>query len=262
MGKASSRKKIVKASRTAGRTRSSRNFGWWGLVTGIVFLGVGLVVISRPEKTDAEPPRLTDHWHAAYGINICGEALPGLVDVKEDTSGIHSHGDGLIHMHPFSSRYTGKGANLGAFGEMTGLTLTDSSLEVPGRDKLTNGDTCPGKDGKPGERGTLQVMVWDSATDTTGTLLKSGFADYAPKDGSVVLIAFGPKAATFDKPASAGAIPSDVAGATPPLTSAPAGEAPAGEAPATGPTPGDPAAGDPPASTSGVPPETTVASAP
>lgn len=271
MGKASSRKKIVKASRTAGRTRSSRNLGWWGLVTAIVVLGVGLVVISRPEKTEAEPPRLNDHWHAAYGINICGETLPGLVDVKEDTSGIHSHGDGLIHMHPFSSRYTGKGANLAAFGETTGMTLTDSSLQVPGRDKLKNGDRCPDKDGKSGERGVLQVMVWDSAADTTGSLLKGDFADYAPKDGSVVLISFGPKATTFDKPASAGAIPSDVTGATPPLTGAPTVETPTTslapgdtptEAPPSGPAPGDPAADAPPAATNSVPSETPDSSAP
>ena len=148
MGKASSRKKIARASRAAGRTRSPRNLGWWGLITGIVALGVGLVVVSRPDKVDAVPPRLTDHWHVAYGIDICGEPLPGLSDAKPDTSGIHSHGDGLIHIHPFSSRYTGKGANLGAFADTTGMTLTDSSLKVPGRDKLDNGDKCPAGDGK------------------------------------------------------------------------------------------------------------------
>ena len=247
MGKASSRKKIAKASRTAGRTRSPRNLGWWGLITGIVALGGGLVVVSRPDKVDAVPPRLTDHWHAAYGIDVCGEFLPGLSDAKADTSGIHSHGDGLIHIHPFSSRYTGTGANLGAFADTTGMTLTDTSLEVPGRDKLENGDKCPAGDGKAskddkaskdGKVGEVQVMVWDSATDTTGSLLKGDFADYAPKDGSVVTIAFVPKGTKLEKPASAGSIPSDLPGATPPVT-------------------GDPTAGVPPVATESVPPAAT-----
>lgn len=228
MGRASSRKKIAKASRTAGRARSSKSFGWWGLIGAIVVLGVGLVVISRPEKSEAIPPRITDHWHAAYGINVCGEVLPGLSDAGADTSGIHSHGDGLIHMHPFGSRYTGKGANLGAFGDTTAMKLTDSSLEIPGRDKLNNGDKCPGKDGKPG---TVQVMVWDNAADKTGTLLKSNFAKHAPQDGSLVMIAFVPKGTKLDKPASAGAIPSDLGGGAPPAGGVPPVGAPDASAP-------------------------------
>lgn len=212
MGRASSRKKISKATRSASRTRSSKNLGWWGLITVIVVLGVGLVALSRPDEVQAAPPLITDHWHAAFGINICGEVLPGLVDgPKGDISGIHSHGDGLIHIHPFSSRYTGAGANLGAFGDTTEMDLTDSSLEVPGRKKLKNGDKCP-KDGKAGE---VQVMVWDNVADQTGTLLKSDFAKYRPKDGSIVTIGFVPKGTKLDKPPSAGAIPSDVPGAVP-----------------------------------------------
>ncbi len=183
------------------------------MITTIVVLGVGLVAFSRPDKVEAAPPLITDHWHAAFGVNICGEVLPGLVDgPKGDTSGIHSHGDGLIHIHPFSSRYTGAGANLGAFGDTTEMDLTDSSLEVPGRKKLKNGDKCP-KDGKVGE---VQVMVWDNMADQTGTLLKSDFAKYRPKDGSILTIGFVPKGTKLDKPPSAGAIPSDVPGAVPP----------------------------------------------
>ncbi len=249
MGK-SSRNKISKASRTAGRTRSPKNLGWWGLIVAIVALGAGLVVMSRPDQVAAVPPRLTDHWHVAYGINICGEFTPGLVDGKEgDTSGIHSHGDGLIHIHPFSSRYTGLGANLGAFADTTDTKLTDTSLDLPTKDNLKNGDKCPGKDGKPGE---VQVMVWDNAADPTGRLLKSDFAKHAPKDGSIVTIGFVPKGTKLEKPPSTGSIPSDVPGAVPP------GAVPPGAVPPSGVAPD----GLQPVGPDGLPIEAPVSSAP
>lgn len=212
---------MARAARAAGRTKSSTNLVWPLALVAVVALGSVLIFLSRPDKAEASPPILGDHWHAAYGIFVCGEFLPPLNDAKTDTSGIHAHGDGLIHIHPFSTRYTGDGASLGAFADTAGLELSDDALTVPGRDQLDNGDDCGGQPGK------VQVKVWE-LTDNEGRLLEGDFADYAPDEGDLVTIAFAPDGADIPQPPSAGNAPTDVAGA-PQTPRAPAPPTSAGE---------------------------------
>lgn len=204
MGKASSNKKVARAARTAGRQRSSRNLVWPIAMAMIVLFGVVLVVFSRPERAIAQPPLLGEHWHAAVGVSVCGTFQPAPNDVKADTSGIHSHGDGLMHIHPFGTRYTGEGANLEAFADQVGLEIGDDRIKLASGEELANGADCGG------EPGVVQVKVWENNADEVGRLLEGGFADHAPGDGSVVTIAFAPAGSDIQKPPSAGAVPSDV----------------------------------------------------
>lgn len=60
------------------------------------------------------PPQFDDHWHAILEIIECGESWPVFED-QTDPNGIHTHGDGLVHIHPFSDAATGTRATLGAF---------------------------------------------------------------------------------------------------------------------------------------------------
>src|ERR1700719_755068 len=82
MGKASSNKKVTRAASTGGgRTAHGRRpYGWYTVLTVLVALGVFLVAFSRHEQQAAASihPRGTDHWHAAYGIDICGTFSPHL----------------------------------------------------------------------------------------------------------------------------------------------------------------------------------------
>jgi hypothetical protein len=179
-------------------------------MVAVVALGATLIFLSRGERAEAEAPLLNDHWHAAYGISVCGQFLPALGDVKQDTSGIHAHRDGLIHIHPFSTRYTGEGANLGSFADQVGVTLQDDLLQTPGTGPLANDG------GKCGEEpAVVQVKVWDGPGDEEGRLLEGDFADYAPPDGSLVTVAFAPVGTELPKPPSAGTVPQDVPGAAP-----------------------------------------------
>ncbi|MGI8758237.1 MAG: hypothetical protein ACR2K0_02920 [Acidimicrobiales bacterium] len=247
----------------------------------IVVLGMVLIFFSsQGDQAEAESPLVGEHWHAAVGISVCGEFQPDLTDVRGDPSGIHSHGDGLIHMHPKSTRYTGDGANLGVWATEVGLVLEDEVLQLPGGDRLENGDDCGG------EPGVVQVKVWEGLADEQGRLLESDFADHSPGNGSLVTVAFAPEGADLAKPPSAGTVPSDVAppagvpvpqpaptdtptpGGVPadPGTADPSapGEAPAPSTPGdTSPPEGEPAAPDP-GDTSGVsvPPETGATSGP
>ena len=222
---------------------------WPASIALVVLLGVGLIAVSaigRQSGADVEPV-LGDHWHAAYGVYACDEFLPPVNDAKPDESGIHSHGDGLIHLHPFSTRYTGGDANLGAFGETTALEVSDDAITTPSGETYENGVDCGG------EPGQVQVRVWDGITDRDGRLLEADFADFAPQDGDLVTIAFAPEGAEIPQPPSAGTQPTDVVpapgdtvpegapGTLPADEGATTGEPSAGETPADGttPTPGE-----------------------
>lgn len=204
MGRASSSKKVSRAARAAGRPGASRNLLWPVSIAVVVALGIGLIWASLPEDKELVAPLINDHWHAAVGIDLCGEFQPDLADAKQDTSGIHSHGDGLIHIHPFSSRYTGKGANVGAWADQVGLDLSDDSIKLPGRETLENGDDCGGKPG------VVQMKVWEDLADTQGRTIDGDFTDFAPQDGNILTIAFLPEGDEIPRPPSAGAAPTDV----------------------------------------------------
>ena len=205
MGRASSSKKVARAARAAGRQTSSRSSLVWPLaLVAVVGVGVALILVSRPEKALAQPPLLGDHWHAAVGIYVCGEFQPNPNDVKQDLSGIHSHGDGLMHIHPFGTRYTGDGANVAAFADQVGMEVADDALRLPGGEEHRNGDDCGG------QPGVVQLKVWQSNADQNGYLVQGDLPDYAPSDGSLLTIAFVPEGAEIPKPPSADTAPTDV----------------------------------------------------
>src|SRR5213592_5137587 len=110
MGKASQNKKIARAQRAGGGRRSGgpkgRSLLYPVSVTLVIVLGLGLVLFAksrRQSSDDATPPVANvDHWHAAYGIYNC-DAFEPAIQVKTDPDGIHTHGDGVIHIHPFNS---------------------------------------------------------------------------------------------------------------------------------------------------------------
>jgi hypothetical protein len=190
MGKASSKKSVARARQASRRPSSrskSRSWVWPGTIAALVVLGAALVVVSRGGQAEASPPLIGDHWHAAYGVNVCGQWQPPLEDAGPDDSGIHTHGDGLIHIHPFSTRYTGDGANLGAFADMVDLELDDDRLTLPSGETYETGDDCGGRPGR------VQVEAFEGPGDPDGELLGGDFADHALGDGEVVVIAFVPE---------------------------------------------------------------------
>ncbi|HVM53473.1 MAG TPA: hypothetical protein VM262_09775 [Acidimicrobiales bacterium] len=250
MGKASSSKKVARAAKSAGRAGTGRSYAWPLAIGGVVLAGVLLIVFSRGNTDVVAAPRLGDHWHAAYGVYDCSDFLPPFTDQVPDSSGLHTHADGLMHMHPFGTRYTGSGANIGNFGETVGLEVTDTSYTTAGVERK-NGDSC----GDLGE-GILQLKVWDGPDDPEGRLIESDFADYAPQEFSLWTLAFVPEGTEIPKPPperiEALRAPVDVVGPAstipPPVTIDPEGETPEGDAPE----------GETSEETGDEPPETTV----
>jgi hypothetical protein len=164
MGKASSSKKVARAARAGGQVRSDqRKLGFPVAVAAIVLLGVGLVFVARQGFTDAaaESPGIGDHWHAAYGFYVCDTFLPPLSDAKADTTGIHTHGDGLIHIHPFSGAHAGKNATLSKWGEVVGVRFGSTSFELEGGVKYDDSSRCGD------EPASVKVYKWP-ADDPSG----------------------------------------------------------------------------------------------
>lgn len=114
---------------------------------------------SDTTDTHKRPAAGEDHWHLAIGFNRCGTWLEPPADAHGDKAGIHTHGDGLIHVHPFFNEVSGDNATLKWFLEDIGATVDDESL------KLASGDVLPFSGQCDGEDATLRVVRWRSAED-------------------------------------------------------------------------------------------------
>jgi hypothetical protein len=245
------------------------------VVIAILVLGLGTIVYARQSRpaADASPPTIDNHWHIAYGFELCSpdnftqvtgnleetDANGQLISNRFLRTGVHSHDDGVIHWHAFTSAATGKRATLGLFLENYGVELDDDSLKFPenqGGKEYVEGETKCGD-----EDAELKVVVWDHFDDdpSSGTTYVSNFDDIRIKnDGMAMTVAFVPRDTDVPMPPWApnlpelgvadqgqttpseltGSVPSTVPGATtaPGATTgstAPGGSAPAAPAPTT-----------------------------
>ncbi len=199
MGK-SSRKKPIRPTK-----RKSGTLGFSAVIAVVVVLGIIGIVLSRGEdKASAVGPDIGEHWHAALGINVCGEWKPNTPQYEAAT-GIHSHGDGFIHMHPASRAGANQRATVGLFLDQAGEKVNAKELELADGADLKNGDKCPNLDNKVGK------IRW-SVNDKE----KSGNpANYVPNDGDVVALAFLPEGEKIGVPpvVGSGQGPTDIPGA-------------------------------------------------
>src|SRR5689334_3458234 len=145
MPSSNSTRRVAKAARSSGKRASSgrpgRSLAFPIAVGLIILVGIVVIVAGRQRRVDAATirPQIGDHWHAAYGIYICDNFIAPLTDAREDTRGIHTHGDGIIHVHPFSSVAAGKNANLENFFWMTKADVGDDHITLPTGETWENG---------------------------------------------------------------------------------------------------------------------------
>jgi hypothetical protein len=178
MASSSSAKKVARvAARSGGGSSANKQANWLfpAAIAVIIVLGIGIVVYARSENgggtANDTPPRAQlvqgqpfDHWHAAFAIDVCGKEQPPPTDAETDVLGIHTHGDGLIHIHPFASRAAGKNATLKRFFDQVGLKVTDDGFETSDGKTYKEGETTCG--GKPGE---VVLAHWKDATTAAST---------------------------------------------------------------------------------------------
>ena len=143
MGKASSAKKVARAARAGGSRRPGqrRALGFPVIITAVVVLGVGLVVLrpQQPGRQRRAPlagrrrrrPALARRLRrsASAASSSYDDRGHGLVQTSARTPlGIHTHGDGVIHIHPFLDSAGGRNARLQIF-------FDDVNLEVVGLER-------------------------------------------------------------------------------------------------------------------------------
>ena len=204
MGKASSSKKVARAASTGGgrTSRGNRPWGWYGAMALVTLLGSFVLVTSRNERQAASnplksekprPPSLPgqkqfggDHWHAALGIYICSEFVPN-IESDNDPRGIHTHGDGVVHIHPFTKASSGRKATFGVFADTVGLKVSGKRIQLPGGKNYANGDKCP--DGKKGE-----IQMFLNGKERTGNPRSLRL-----RDRDKLVIAFAPSGAEIPK---------------------------------------------------------------
>lgn len=234
------------------------------VMLAVLVLGLATIVYARTSVPALAQPSIDDHWHAAYGFDLCDqEGLQQLNGAKEEVddngqrissayqaTGVHSHDDGVIHWHAFGSRSSGRNADLGVFLDTYLVELDDDSLRFPddqvGGAEYVEGETMCGD-----EDGTLAVVVWNNFSDTGGgRVYTAGFDDIRiDRDGMVFVIAFipdGEEPDDIEMPPWAsdlprlGAVDSDTGqdeflpGSSVP-GSVPTGSVPGGSTPASGP---------------------------
>ncbi len=169
----------------------------------IVVLGVTLVAYSRQErlhpasaKADTTPPTLTADWTEGIAFDICGTISPPLAASPSSTSvGIKTSGNGVINLQPLTNSDTGHNATLGRFaGHYPGLTLTATSLKLPGGKLYTNGQSCGSKPGY------LQVKTWSNPTAENGKLYSGDPRQLLLENGQLITVAFVPRGTSIPKP--------------------------------------------------------------
>ncbi len=148
------------------------------------------------------PIPTSSHWHGAYVVRICNDVLPPF-DSDADPLGIHSHGDGVMHVHPFFEASGYESATVGLFGDAMGLGLANGELRLPSGGVWRDGDLC---DGVPGR---VFVDRW-SGPDSGSEVVRhfTGLADLRfLADGELYQIAFAPADSFPVVPPSASLLP-------------------------------------------------------
>lgn len=138
-----------------------------GTIAGLLLLAGGLgVALSNDVGNDRVAvllPGVGDHWHARYAVTIDGADLEIFPASEGD---IHSHGDGLVHIHPHSDATAGDAATLSSFFASLSGELTDDALRLP--------------DGRTFTAGSVEIRVDSEAIGS--------WATYVPQDGDQIEI--------------------------------------------------------------------------
>jgi len=165
---------MTRDSRSTRKGHGRERFFWIGLA--VIGLGVFIALILMAGAD--EPPRRGNHWHARYVVIICGVPRPQFPYTQ---GGVHTHGDGVVHIHPESRSEMGRNANLRRFFESAGAVFAQDRIELPDGTRYRNGDRCP-----DGTAGMLRLLVNGKPSDA--------YERYVPRDGDTIVVEFGPPA--------------------------------------------------------------------
>ena len=198
------RRTVRSKQRKRSRPRFRLRLPPWTPLVGVIAVVAAIVSLFFFTRATEAQPRIGQHIHAALDIYVCGQKEPNLPFFE---AGVHTHGDGLIHIHPQSTGEEATGAAVGKFFQYGGWELTNSTVTLPGDRTFKDGDSCP--DGQTGVLRMLKYrLTWRSSSGDNGLLGDEcsqvadadmqevkDFPDYVPKDGDCLHLVFGPAGA-------------------------------------------------------------------
>ena len=198
MPKPSTTRKVARVARTGGgRTaRGQRSWFFPTLLTVVAVLGVFLIGFSRAQRQpDTSPPRIGDHWHSAIGFDICGSFVANVPDSGEDPLGIHTHGDGVVHTHPFSSTSAGRRATLGVFFDTVKAKVTATEIDLPNQEARRDGQKCGDKTAR------VRVKVWETRSPADkGRIFAGDPRSLHLSNNQLITVAFVPEGTDIPRP--------------------------------------------------------------
>jgi peptidylprolyl isomerase len=167
----------------------------WHVVTGVTMLTLWVALVSPPTSAAEKLIAVKDHWHIAYGISICGKWQAPLPAAGEDPIGIHTHGDGLIHAHPFVEAAAGKNGVMKTFFDTEKISVTKDSMTIRGK-VYKNNEKCDGK------AAVVRTFQWASRDAKTPTQFKGDPATIPFGDQQMFAFVFGPADEKISEPPS------------------------------------------------------------
>jgi hypothetical protein len=232
MAKSSKYNRARIRSRVRRPKRRTGSMVWTVTTVVVVVVGVLLVTLTYADRQNNAnaAPTIGDHWHAFLGVDVCGDWLPNAPAFEDRANqagiraGIHSHGDGLMHIHPFASDEAGSKATVGRFLGYGGWSASDSSFKVWDDKEHKTGDTCGS--GSNAKKAEVQWTVGKFGKKWTGTPRSGSVADYHPQNGDIVAVYLLPKGEKLPEPPTAEqalANISDLGGQSVTATTAPSG---------------------------------------
>ncbi|HZP25579.1 MAG TPA: cupredoxin domain-containing protein [Dehalococcoidia bacterium] len=156
----------------------------WAPVVGVMVIVFGILAGIFIFRQTTGDPKVGQHWHARYEVTICG-TRQAPIPTFEDPEGVHTHGDGVIHIHPFNADGEGDGARLVKFFEYAGGVLAKNELRMPGETKTYIS-------GQPCAEGQDPAVVQVFLTRDLGEVKLDNFTNFIPHDGDSVRIVYGP----------------------------------------------------------------------
>jgi hypothetical protein len=161
------------------------------------------LLVTLPLPASFEAPRVPrtsgpvirgDFWQAALGAHVCGAWLADAPPTAPD-SGLHSHGDGLVYVHPFLPDEAGRHATLGLFLSRGHWTATRTRLRLWDAVTHADGDRCP--DGR-----AASVRWWVDGREQRGDP-----AALRLRNGQVIVLGFDADATPPGEPPQLAALP-------------------------------------------------------
>jgi hypothetical protein len=192
---------VVDTSATSGSTTTTSTSTSTTVAPGSAASDATTTTVAADATTTTESTTSTTAPTSTTQANpndVHGEYQPAPQDAKADDLGIHSHGDGLIHIHPFTDSAAGRKATLGVFLDQVGISMTNDTLILPSGTTFTEGTTkCEG-----GKDGIVQVAKWDHVADAAkgnkpNQIFTDGFDKIRLGADESFTIAFMPKDSTI-----------------------------------------------------------------